>query len=152
MRETHEKELRQAHVVTEEQITEIDGRAQARADLLLEEKIDEFRQVYEIEKSQLRQHFDEELKQRLAGYVPAGEHAQMESRLETITVQLETAKSDLEEKRRLLDQERAWIAQQLRLKDEHIADANARYRELKKEFDDLIDIKDGLQKELDTYR
>ncbi|OQR74979.1 ATP-dependent RNA helicase DRS1-like [Tropilaelaps mercedesae] len=152
MRETHEKELRQAHTLTEEQITEIDGRAQARADTLLEEKIEEFRQVYEIEKSELRRHFDEELKQRLAGYVPAGEHAQMESRLETLTVQLETTRSDLEEKRRLLDQERAWIGQQLRLKDEQIADANARYRELKKEFDDLIDIKDGLQKELDTYR
>lgn len=152
MRETHEKELRQAHTVTEEQITEIDGRAQAIANSVLEEKIEEFRQVYEIEKSELRRRFDEELQQRLAGYVPAGEHAQMESRLETLTVQLETVRSDLEEKRRLLDQERAWIGQQLRVKDEQIAEANARFRDLKKEFDDLIDIKDGLQKELDTYR
>ena len=152
IKETHAKELSQARVLTEEEITEIDGRAQARADSYLQDKIEEFRRVYEIEKRDMRNRLNEELEQRLADFVPSAEYAQLQSQFKTLSQELTQVRSDVDEKRRLLEQERAWNVQQLRQKDDLIREGNERYRDLKKEFDDLLDIKDGLQKELDTYR
>lgn len=136
----------------EEEIAEINGRAQARADSYLQDKIEEFRRVYEIEKDIIRDRHKEELQKTLANYVPADVYAKIESQLKTITQELNQVKSDVDEKRRLLEQERNWNVQQLRQKDQLIREGNERYRSLKQEFDDLLDIKDGLQKELDTYR
>jgi vacuolar-type H+-ATPase subunit H len=77
MKESHAKEITEARHIVEEEIAEIDGRAQARADSYLQDKIEEFRRVYEIEKNDLRERHGEELRKTLANYVHTDEYTQL---------------------------------------------------------------------------
>lgn len=87
-----------------------------------------------------------------SAYVPSEVHEQVKTQSTMLANRVAELQSEINDKKLLLDQERSWALAQLQHKDDIIKNTLVEHANLKKEFDNLLDIKESLQKELDTYR
>lgn len=152
MNESHEKQIEEIRQTTESEIVEVSERVQGRAQSSLQSKIDEFRKIYEVKMDEQRALFAKEKERIQSQYVPKQSYEQIKSEAASLAAQVAELKREINEKTNILEQERAWSMELVRNKDRDIQEAYESYRTLKKEHDDLIHVKQSLQRELDVFR
>ncbi|XP_028968739.1 lamin-B1 [Galendromus occidentalis] len=148
----HEEQIEEIRKVTESEIVEVSSRVQARAQSNLQTQIEDFRKIYESRAEEQRKLFEEEKERLLSQLVSKQIHDQVRQQAGSLKAQVRELQKELDDKKRLLNQERSWSTEHLRLKDEVIQEANERFRDLKESYDKLSNEKRDLQNELDVYR
>ena len=152
MQKEHNEQIEEIRKVSRNEVIEVHTRLKTRADDDLRSQMGELREHFELKTQEMKKRHDDEMELLRSQSVPKRELEHVNGRLAALTVENAALRTRLDGNMRESEQKFQYYTEQLRQRDETIKVADESYKNLKKEYDELLNAFVNLQNELDIYR